>query len=76
MIPREQVVRDIVAGIGRRADMIVVPLPNPIAIAARAPGFLRRFIERAAFRSGGVERAARHCRARQPVDPNAGSSAS
>ncbi|MDR6497149.1 hypothetical protein J2785_000291 [Burkholderia ambifaria] len=35
MIPREQVVRDIVAGIGRRADMIVVPKSN--AIAAKAP---------------------------------------
>lgn len=55
MIPREQVVRDIVAGVERRADMIVVPKTN--ALAAMAPGFIRRFIERAAFRSGDIERA-------------------
>jgi len=74
MIPREQVVRDIVAGIGRRADMIVAPKSN--AIAAKAPGFLRRFIERATFHSGDIERAARHCCAQPPVDPNACSSSS
>jgi len=55
MIPREQVVRDIVAGIERRADMIVVPKTN--AIVAKAPGFFRRFVERAAFRSSDIERA-------------------
>jgi Short-chain dehydrogenases of various substrate specificities len=55
MIPREQVVRDIVAGIERRADMIVVPKTN--TIVAKAPGFFRRFVERAGFRSSDVERA-------------------
>ncbi|KVO08160.1 short-chain dehydrogenase [Burkholderia ubonensis] len=55
MIPREQVVRDIVAGIERRADMIVVPKIN--TIVAKAPGFFRRFVERAGFRGEGIERA-------------------
>ncbi|ABK13575.1 SDR family NAD(P)-dependent oxidoreductase [Burkholderia cepacia] len=55
MIPREQVVRDIVAGIERRADMIVVPKIN--TIVAKAPGFFRRFVERAGFRGGDIERA-------------------
>ncbi|WP_116142101.1 SDR family NAD(P)-dependent oxidoreductase [Trinickia diaoshuihuensis] len=55
MIPREQVVRDIVAGIERRADMIVVPKIN--TIVAKAPGFFRRFIERAGFCGEDIERA-------------------
>ncbi|OUL84865.1 SDR family NAD(P)-dependent oxidoreductase [Paraburkholderia hospita] len=55
MIPREQVVRDIVAGIERRADMIVVPKIN--TIVARAPGFFRRFVERAGFHGEDIERA-------------------
>ncbi|NIF42275.1 SDR family NAD(P)-dependent oxidoreductase [Burkholderia sp. Tr-862] len=55
MIPREQVVRDIVAGIERRADMIVVPKIN--SIVAKAPGFFRRFVERAGFRSEDIQRA-------------------
>jgi len=55
MIPREQVVRDIVAGIERRADMIVVPKMN--TIVAKAPGFFRRFVERAGFRGEDIERA-------------------
>ncbi|KVW73838.1 SDR family NAD(P)-dependent oxidoreductase [Burkholderia ubonensis] len=55
MIPREQVVREIVAGIERRADMIVVPKIN--TIVAKAPGFFRRFVERAGFRGEDIERA-------------------
>ncbi|WP_334037691.1 hypothetical protein [Burkholderia gladioli] len=55
MISREQVVRDIVAGIERRADTIAVPKVN--TSVAWAPGIFRRIVEFAAFRSGNIERA-------------------
>jgi NAD(P)-dependent dehydrogenase (short-subunit alcohol dehydrogenase family) len=55
MIPREKVVRDIVAGLERRADMIVVPKSN--TLVAKAPGFFRRFIERVGFDPAAVRKA-------------------
>ncbi|RKU04276.1 short-chain dehydrogenase [Burkholderia sp. Nafp2/4-1b] len=55
MIPRERVVQDIVAGIERRAEMIVIPKAN--SVVARAPGVFKRIIERAAFRGKDIEQA-------------------
>lgn len=55
MVSREEVVRDIVAGIERRADMVVVPKRN--TVIAKAPGLFRRFIERAGFRGQDVQQA-------------------
>jgi len=55
MVSRESVVRDIVAGIERRADMVVVPKRN--TIIAKAPGLFRRFIERAGFRGKNIQQA-------------------
>jgi hypothetical protein len=55
MVSREAVVRDIVAGIERRADMVVVPKRN--TIIAKAPGLFRRFIERAGFRGKNIQQA-------------------
>jgi NAD(P)-dependent dehydrogenase (short-subunit alcohol dehydrogenase family) len=57
MVSREAVVRDIVAGIERRADMVVVPKRN--TIIAKAPGLFRRLIERAGFRGKHIEQAIR-----------------
>ena len=55
MVSREAVVRDIVAAIERRADMVVVPKRN--TIIAKAPGLFRRFIERAGFRGKNIQQA-------------------
>jgi NAD(P)-dependent dehydrogenase (short-subunit alcohol dehydrogenase family) len=55
MISRDQVVRNIVAGIERRADMIVVP--KTAILVAKAPGFFRRFIERSGFHDADIQRA-------------------
>jgi NAD(P)-dependent dehydrogenase (short-subunit alcohol dehydrogenase family) len=55
MVSREAVVRDIVAGIERRADMVVVPKRN--TMIANAPGLFRHFIERAGFRSKDIQQA-------------------
>jgi hypothetical protein len=55
MVSREAVVRDIVAGIERRADMVVVPKRN--TIIAKAPGLFRRFIERVGFRGKNIQQA-------------------
>ncbi len=55
MVSRESVVRDIVAGIERRADMVVVPKRN--TLIAKAPGLFRRFIERAGFRGKDIQQA-------------------
>jgi len=55
MVSREAVVRDIVVGIERRADMVVVPKRN--TIIAKAPGLFRSFIERAGFRGENIQQA-------------------
>lgn len=55
MVSRESVVRNIVAGIERRADMVVVPKRN--TLIAKAPGLFRRFIERAGFRGKDIQQA-------------------
>jgi NAD(P)-dependent dehydrogenase (short-subunit alcohol dehydrogenase family) len=55
MVPREDVVRDIVAGIERRADMVVVPKRN--TLIAKAPGLFRGFIERVGFRGKNIQHA-------------------
>ncbi|WP_194903883.1 SDR family NAD(P)-dependent oxidoreductase [Catenulispora rubra] len=48
MIPRDQVVKDIVTGIERRAAVIVSPRRN--TLVARAPGIFRPLIDRIGFR--------------------------
>ena len=55
MVSRESVVRNIVAGIEQRADMVVVPKRN--TLIAKAPGLFRRFIERAGFRGKNIQKA-------------------
>lgn len=45
--PREQVVRDIVTGIERRADTIISPETN--ALAVKMPGVFRTLVEGAGF---------------------------
>lgn len=48
MIPLDTVVDSVVAGIGRRSDLIVPTLPN--ALAARIPGLIRPIVDRFGFR--------------------------
>ena len=47
-MPREQVVADIVAGIERRADIVISPKAN--TLIAKMPGIFRPVIERIGFR--------------------------
>jgi NAD(P)-dependent dehydrogenase (short-subunit alcohol dehydrogenase family) len=55
MVDRETVIANIVAGIERRADIIVIPRVN--TLVARAPGLFRKFVDRVGFPGDTIARA-------------------
>lgn len=55
MVPLETVVADIVSGIERRADLVVVPKTN--ALFARIPGLIRPIVDRIGFRGNTIPEA-------------------
>jgi NAD(P)-dependent dehydrogenase (short-subunit alcohol dehydrogenase family) len=55
LAPLETVVRDIVRGIERRADQVVVP--KRLTLTAKAPGVFRPIIDRFGFREANIRRA-------------------
>ncbi|MCG8611574.1 MAG: SDR family NAD(P)-dependent oxidoreductase [Pseudomonadales bacterium] len=59
-VPLQEVVDDLVDGIERRKDLIVVPKRN--AIVARMPTLLRKFIEKVGFNDERVAQAVRESR--------------
>jgi short-subunit dehydrogenase len=65
MVDRETVIADIVAGIERRADIIVIPRVN--TLVARAPGLFRKFVDRVGFPGDTIARATElACGCREP----------
>ncbi|GAB3276685.1 SDR family NAD(P)-dependent oxidoreductase [Kineosporia babensis] len=62
MVPLEQVVRDIVAGIERRARLITTP--RRLSLVARAPGLVQPLIDRVGFPGTTITEAIAHTSSR------------